>query len=64
VCLFRHLYVLLAIRLTKVRVNVNQNYTENFEILKEVKQGDPLSASLFRAVIDDILKQLVLTGNI
>jgi len=29
-----------------------------------VKQGDPLSATLFRIVIDDILKQLEPTGNI
>jgi len=29
-----------------------------------VKQGDPLSATLFSIVIDDILKQLELKGNI
>ena len=29
-----------------------------------MKQGDPLSATLFRIVIDDILKQLEPTGNI
>ena len=49
---------------TKVRVKVNQNYTEKFEILTGVKQGDPLSATLFSIVIDDILKQLELRGNI
>jgi len=49
---------------TKVRAKVNQNYTEKFEILMGVKQGDPLSATLFSIVIDDILKQLELTGNI
>jgi len=49
---------------TKERVKVNQNYTENFEILMGVKQGDPLSATLFSIVIDDILKQLELRGNI
>jgi len=48
----------------KVRVKVNQNYTEKFEILTGVKQGDPLSATLFSIVIDDILKQLELRGNI
>ena len=48
---------------TKVTVKVNQNYTEKFEILMGVKQGDPLSATLFSIVIDDILKQLELTGN-
>jgi hypothetical protein len=49
---------------TKVRVKVNQNYTEKFEISKGVKQGDPLSATLFSIVIDDTLKQLELRGNI
>jgi hypothetical protein len=29
-----------------------------------VKQGDPLSAAPFSTVIDDILKQLELRGNI
>ena len=48
---------------TKDRVKVNQNYTENFEILMGVKQGDSLSATLFSIVIDDILKQLELRGN-
>jgi hypothetical protein len=32
--------------------------------LTGVKQGDPLSVTLFNIVIDDILKQLELTGNI
>ena len=49
---------------TKVRVKVNQNYTEKFEILMGVKQGDPLSATLFSILIDDIVKQLELRGNI
>jgi len=30
----------------KARVKVNQNYTEKFEIMTGVKQGDPLSATL------------------
>jgi hypothetical protein len=30
----------------KVRVKVKQNYTEKFEILMGVKQGDPLSATV------------------
>ena len=48
----------------KARVKVNQNYTEKFEISTGVKQGEPLSATLFSIVIDDILKQLELRGNI
>jgi len=49
---------------TKARVKVNQNYTEKFEISTRVKQGDPLLATLFSIVIDDIVKQLELRGNI
>jgi len=49
---------------TKARVKVNQNYTEKFEITTGVKQGDPLSATVFSIVTDDILKQLELRGNI
>jgi len=48
---------------TKARVKVNQNYTEKFEIATGVKQGELLSVTLFSVVIDDILKQLELRGN-
>ena len=49
---------------TKARVKINQTFTEKFEILTGVKQGDPLSATLCNIVIDDIIKQLELRGNI
>jgi retron-type reverse transcriptase len=49
---------------TKARVKVNQNHSEKFEISTGVKQGDPLSAALISIVIDDILKQLELRGDI
>ena len=49
---------------TKARVKINQTYTEKFEISTGVKQGDPLSATIFSIVIDDIIKQLELRGNI
>ena len=55
---------LIAKTLQDTKVRVNQNYTEKFEILTGVKQGDPLSVALFSIVIDDILKQLQLRGNI
>jgi len=54
----------LTLQVTKFRVKVHQNYTEKFEILTGVKQGDPLSATLFSIVIDDILQELELRGNI
>jgi hypothetical protein len=53
-----------ALQDTKARVKVSQNYTEKFEIFMGVKQGDPLSATLFSIVNDDIVKQLELRGNI
>ena len=49
---------------TKDRVKVNQNYTGKFEITTGVKQGDPLSSTLFSIVIDNILKQLEQRDNI
>jgi hypothetical protein len=49
---------------TKARVKVNQNHTEKFKMSTGVKQGDPLSATLFIIVIDDILNQLELRGNV
>jgi len=55
---------LIARTLQDTKVKVNQNYTEKFEIMTGAKQGDPLSATLFSTVIDDILKQLQLRGNI
>jgi hypothetical protein len=55
---------LIAKTLQDTKVKVNQNYTENFEILTGVKQGDTLSVTLFSIVIDDILKQPELIGNI
>jgi len=56
--------IVRALQDTKARVKVNQNYTEKFEITTGVKQGDLLLAALFSIVIDDILKQLELRGNI
>jgi hypothetical protein len=49
---------------TKARIKVNQNHTEKFEITTGVKHGDPLLTTLFSIVIDNILKQLELRGNI
>jgi hypothetical protein len=37
--------------------------TEDFKVESGVKQGDPLSATLFSVVVDIILKHLDLRGN-
>jgi hypothetical protein len=49
---------------TRARVKVNRDFTEEFIVKCGVKQGDPLSATLFSLVIDTILKQMELRGNI
>jgi hypothetical protein len=46
------------------QVKANQSYSEYYEVTTGVKQGDPLSTTLFSTVIDDIMKQLELRGNI
>jgi hypothetical protein len=45
-------------------VKMGNQLTEEFRIVSGVKQSDPLSATLFRIVIDNVLKQLDLKGNI
>jgi hypothetical protein len=49
---------------TRARVEVNRDFTEEFIVTCRVKQGDPLSTTLFSLVIDTILKQMELRGNI
>ena len=43
---------------TTARVKINRDFTEEFIVDCGVKQGDPLSATLFSLVIDTVLKQL------
>jgi len=40
------------------RVQINNEYTEEFKVKSGVKQGDRLSATSFSVVVDVILKQL------
>jgi len=49
---------------TRARFKVNRDFTEECIVKCGVKQGDPLSATLFSLVIDTILKQMELRGNI
>jgi len=46
------------------KVKVNSTYTSEFRVESGVKQGDPLSPTLFSLVIDTVLKKLDLRGNI
>jgi hypothetical protein len=49
---------------TTAKVKIGNRLKNKFRIVSGVKQGDPLSATLFSTVIDNILKQLDLKGNI
>ena len=54
----------LTLEKTTAKVKVNNLYTSDFRVDSGVKQGDPLSPTLFNLVIDPVLKQLDLRGNI
>jgi hypothetical protein len=56
--------IALTLKHTRARVKINKDYTEEFIVKCGVKQGDPLSATLFSLVTDTILKQMDLRGNI
>jgi len=49
---------------TTAKVKVNNAYTEEFRVESEVKQGDPLSPTLFSLVIDTVFKERDLSGDI
>jgi hypothetical protein len=56
--------IALTLTHTTARVKVNRDLTEEFIVKCRVKQGDPLSATLFSLLIDTILKQMEIKGNI
>jgi retron-type reverse transcriptase len=56
--------IALTLTDTKAIVKVNNEYSSKFEVHKGVKQGDPLSATLFSIAIDVIIRKLDTRGNI
>jgi hypothetical protein len=54
----------LTLTNTTARIKIGSQLTSEFRIVSGVKQGDPLSATLFSIVIDNVIKQLDLKGNI
>jgi hypothetical protein len=54
----------LTLENTTAKVKVNSTFTTNFKIDIGVKQGAPLLPTLFNLVIDTVLTQLDLRGNI
>jgi hypothetical protein len=49
---------------TTARVKINNKFYEEFAAESGVKQGDPLSATLFSIVTESVLKRMDLRGNI
>ena len=54
----------LTMQRTKLKVKVNNSYSEWFETTTEVRQGDPLSALLFSVVLDTVITSLEVLGDI
>jgi hypothetical protein len=54
----------LTLENTYAKVKGNSTYTTDFRINIGVKQGDSLSPTLFNMVLDTVLTQLDMTGNI
>jgi hypothetical protein len=48
----------LTMQRTKMKVKVNNSYSEWFETKTGVRQGDPLSALLFSVVLDSVITNL------
>jgi len=47
-----------------MKVKVNNSYSEWFETKTGVRQGDPLSAPLFSVVLDSVITNLGVQGNV
>jgi hypothetical protein len=56
--------VKLTLENTTAMLKVNNAYTSEFRVESGVKQGDPLSLTLFSLVIDTVLNKLDLRDNI
>jgi hypothetical protein len=54
----------LTLTNTTARIKIGSQLNSEFRIVSGIKQGDPLSATLFSIVIDNVIKQLDLKGNI
>jgi porphobilinogen deaminase len=56
--------ITLTLQNATAQVGVNNYLTEAIDINTGVRQGDPLSALLFSMVIDAVMKNLDIRGNI
>jgi len=56
--------IILTMQWTRMKLNVNNSYSEWFEMKTGVRQGDPLSTLLFSVVLDSVIINLEVWGNI
>jgi hypothetical protein len=56
--------IALTLTGTNAMVKINNEFTDKFYVQTRVKQGDPLSATLFSIAMDAVLKKMELRGNI
>jgi len=56
--------IALTLSGTSATVKINNELTGKFDVQTGVKQGDPLSATLFSVAMDCILKKMEMRGNI
>jgi len=56
--------IILTLLGTNALVKINNEFTGKIEVQTGVKQGDPLSATLFSTAMDSVLKKMELRGNI
>jgi hypothetical protein len=56
--------ITLTMRRTKMKLKVNNSYSERFETKTGVRKGDPLSTLLFSVVLDSAITNLEVRGNI
>jgi hypothetical protein len=54
----------LTMQQTKMKVKINNSYTEWFEMKTGVREGDPLSILLLSVVLDSVITNLEVQGNI
>ena len=62
----KKLIKLIGLTLTNstAKVKIGNQFTNEFRIVSGIKQGDPLSVTLFSIAIHNVLKQLDVKGNI
>jgi len=49
---------------TKAKIKLNDEYTEQIDVKTGIKQGDPLSATLFSTLMEMLMRKLEIRGNI